>query len=160
MKVEIWHFLFVKWPRCQSVTWHCQWNPLNLRHHPALSLGSIGLVKVEIKRFWFITWPRVWCVTWICRWGPLILSHHLVKFRVSRPCKSGDITFLFVTWPRYWSATWVCGWVPLILNHHPTRWSHLKGHVTHQPNGHVTNQKRYISTFPRPMDPKLSRLLT
>ena len=33
--------------------------------------------------------------------------------------------------------------------------SHLQSHVTHRSCGHVTNQKRYIFTFPRPMDPKL-----
>ena len=32
--------------------------------------------------------------------------------------------------------------------------------MTHQIRGHVTCKKRYISTLTRPMDPKLSRLVT
>ena len=36
---------------------------------------------------------------------------------------------------------------------------HLQSHVTHQPRGHVTNQKRYIFTFTRPTDPKLCRVV-
>ena len=32
-------------------------------------------------------------------------------------------------------------------------------HMTHRPLGHVKTQRRYISTFIRPMDPKLSRIL-
>ena len=40
------------------------------------------------------------------------------------------------------------------------RGPHLQSHVTHKPRGHVTNQKRYISTFTRPMDPKLNQLVT
>ena len=32
----------------------------------------------------------------------------------------------------------------------------LQSHVTHQPRGHVTNQKRNLSTFTRTMNPKLS----
>ena len=37
---------------------------------------------------------------------------------------------------------------------------HLQSHVTHQPRGHVKNQKQYISTFTGPMYPKLSRVVT
>ena len=37
---------------------------------------------------------------------------------------------------------------------------HPGSHVTHQPLGHVINQKRDISIFTRPMDPKRSRLVT
>ena len=37
--------------------------------------------------------------------------------------------------------------------------SHLQSHVTHRSRGHVTNQKRYISTFTRPTDPKLCRVV-
>ena len=37
---------------------------------------------------------------------------------------------------------------------------HLQSHVTFQYRGHVTNEKRYISTFTRPMDPKISRVVT
>ena len=40
------------------------------------------------------------------------------------------------------------------------RGPHLQSQVTHQLRGHVTNQKRYISTFARPMDPKLSMVMT
>ena len=36
---------------------------------------------------------------------------------------------------------------------------HLQSHVTHRPLGHVTNQKRYISTFTSPTDPKLCRIV-
>ena len=36
---------------------------------------------------------------------------------------------------------------------------HPQSHVTHHPSGHMTNQRRYITTFARPMDPKLSRVL-
>ena len=35
-----------------------------------------------------------------------------------------------------------------------------QSHVTLRYCGHVTNKKRYISTFTRPMDPKLSRVVT
>ena len=34
---------------------------------------------------------------------------------------------------------------------------HPQNHVTHQPSGHVTNQRRYNTIFTRPMDLKLSR---
>ena len=37
---------------------------------------------------------------------------------------------------------------------------HPKSHETLRYFGHVTNKKRYISTFTRPMDPKLSKVLT
>ena len=37
--------------------------------------------------------------------------------------------------------------------------SHLQSHVTHRPRGHMTNQKRYISIFTRPADPKLCRVV-
>ena len=40
------------------------------------------------------------------------------------------------------------------------RGPHQQSHVTHRYSGHVTNKKRYISTFTRPMDLKLSRLVT
>ena len=36
---------------------------------------------------------------------------------------------------------------------------HPQSHVTHRPHGHAANQRCYISTFTRPMDPKLSRIL-
>ena len=36
---------------------------------------------------------------------------------------------------------------------------HPQSHVKHQPLGHVKTQTRYISTFIRPMDSKLSRIL-
>ena len=36
---------------------------------------------------------------------------------------------------------------------------HPQTHPTNQPHGHVTSQRRYISTFTRPIDPKLSRIL-
>ena len=36
---------------------------------------------------------------------------------------------------------------------------HLQSYVTHQPRGHVTNQKRYISNFTRFTDPKLCRVV-
>ena len=39
------------------------------------------------------------------------------------------------------------------------RVSQLQIHVTHRPRGHVTSQKRYISTFTRPTDPKLCRVV-
>ena len=32
--------------------------------------------------------------------------------------------------------------------------------MTHQQRGHVTNQRRYIPTFSKPMDPKLSMVMT
>ena len=34
------------------------------------------------------------------------------------------------------------------------RGPHLQIHVTCRPRGHVTNEKRYISTFTKPMDPQ------
>ena len=37
---------------------------------------------------------------------------------------------------------------------------HPQSHVTHRPSGFVTNQRCYNSTFTRPMDPKLSRVVT
>ena len=36
--------------------------------------------------------------------------------------------------------------------------SHLQSHVTHRPRVHVTNEKRYVSTFTMPTDPKLCRI--
>ena len=33
---------------------------------------------------------------------------------------------------------------------------HPQSHLTYQPHDHVTNQKRYISTFTRPMEPHLT----
>ena len=35
----------------------------------------------------------------------------------------------------------------------------MTSHVTHQTYGHITHEKRYISTFTRPMAPKLGRVL-
>ena len=40
------------------------------------------------------------------------------------------------------------------------RESHPQSHVIHRLRGHVANQRRYISTFTRYMDPKLSRVVT
>ena len=40
------------------------------------------------------------------------------------------------------------------------RGAHLQSHVTLRYRGHVTNKKRYISTFTRAMDPKLSMVVT
>ena len=37
--------------------------------------------------------------------------------------------------------------------------THPQSHVTHQPLGQVTTQTRYISTFIKPMNPKLSRIV-
>ena len=37
---------------------------------------------------------------------------------------------------------------------------YLQSHMTHQPSGHLTNKKRYISTFKRPVDINCSRVLT
>ena len=53
--------------------------------------------------------------------GSLVLSHELVKFRIHRPCESGDITF-FV-----WQVTTIskshvtCGWGLFILSHQPAK---------------------------------------
>ena len=52
-------------------------------------------------------------------------------------------------------------WTPNLAR----RWFRMRGphpqsRVTNQPLGHVTNQKRYISTFTRPMVPKHSWLVT
>ena len=40
------------------------------------------------------------------------------------------------------------------------RGPHLQSHVTHRLSSHLTNEKRYVFTFTRPMDPKLSRVVT
>ena len=40
------------------------------------------------------------------------------------------------------------------------RGPHPQSHLTHRPRGQVANQKRYISTFTRPMEPKLGWLMT
>ena len=40
------------------------------------------------------------------------------------------------------------------------RGPHPQSHVTHRPSGHVTDKKRYILTFTRPVDSTLSRVLT
>ena len=40
------------------------------------------------------------------------------------------------------------------------RGPHPQSHVILRYRGHVTNKKRYISTFTRPMDPKLIRVVT
>ena len=37
---------------------------------------------------------------------------------------------------------------------------HPQSHVTLQYRGHVTNKKRYVFTFTRPTNPKLSRVVT
>ena len=37
---------------------------------------------------------------------------------------------------------------------------HPQSHVTLRYRSHVTNKKRYISTFTRSMDPKLTRVVT
>ena len=37
---------------------------------------------------------------------------------------------------------------------------HPQSHGIHRPRGHMTNQRRYISYFTRPRDPKLSRVVT
>ena len=37
---------------------------------------------------------------------------------------------------------------------------HPQSHVKYRPRGHVTNQKRYISTFTRPMDHTLNKVVT
>ena len=46
-----------------------------------------------------------------------------------------------------------------ILTNNRIREPHPQSHVTHWPFGHVTTHRRYISTFVRPMDLKLSRIL-
>ena len=48
----------------------------------------------------------------------------------------------------------LAGWWVRIRGPHP------QSHVTLQYHGHVTNKRRYISTFTRPIDPKLSRMVT
>ena len=40
------------------------------------------------------------------------------------------------------------------------RGPHPQSQVKHQPSEHVTNKKRYIPIFTRPVDPTLSRVLT
>ena len=40
------------------------------------------------------------------------------------------------------------------------RGHHLQSHVTFQYRRHVAKEKRYISFFTSPMDPKLSRVVT
>ena len=40
------------------------------------------------------------------------------------------------------------------------RLPHPQSHMTFQYCGHMTNIKRYISTFTRPKDPKFSRVVT
>ena len=40
------------------------------------------------------------------------------------------------------------------------RGPHPQSHPTHRPRGQVANQKRYISTFTRTMEPKLGWLMT
>ena len=40
------------------------------------------------------------------------------------------------------------------------RETHSQSHVTRRRRGHVRNQRRYISTFTRPMDPKLRSIVT
>ena len=52
-----------------------------------------------------------------------------------------------------WSPNLASSWLKM-------RGSHPQGHVTLRHCGYVTNQKRYISTFTRPIEPKLSRMVT
>ena len=40
------------------------------------------------------------------------------------------------------------------------RGTHPQSHVTHRPSGHVTNTKRYVFTFTRLMNSRLSRMVT
>ena len=123
---------------------------------PFVNLG-IGTLALELKLIWetpFFSVP-------LGLWTPKFAGWWL-RMRETHP-QSHVTPYIMVTWQiknvisllsrGLWSAN-LAGWWPR------TRWPHLKGHVTHQPNGHVTNQKRYISTFSRPMDSKLSRLVT
>ena len=48
----------------------------------------------------------------------------------------------------------LAGWSLMMRGPHP------QSHVTHQPSGHVTNRKWYISTFKIPVYPKFRRVLT
>ena len=54
---------------------------------------------------------------------------------------------------RLWTPNLASWWLKM-------RGPNPKDHVTIWYRGYVTNQKRYVSTFTRPMDPKLSRVIT
>ena len=118
-------------------------------------------------RHW--NWNRNWDWNWCYK-------RHYFQFHKAYERKTwrvgdlgwGDSTHK-VTWDFDIVATWQIKnviappsqdlWTPNL----PGSWLrmmglHLHCHVTHQPRGHVTNQKRYIFTFTRSMDPKL-RLL-
>ena len=52
-------------------------------------------------------------------------------------------------------------WIPHLVNQRlRMRRHHPQSHVTLQYRGHVINRKRYISTFARSMDPRLSWVVT
>ena len=52
-------------------------------------------------------------------------------------------------------------WTPKLAGWEFSMWGpHPKSHETLRYFGHVANKKRYISTFTRPMDPKLSKMLS
>ena len=80
--------------------------------------------------------------------------------------------------PRYWNIS-IGIWIRIgigtdttnsssirTMDTKPSSWwfrmrgPHPQSHVTLQYRGHVTNKKRYISPFTRPIDPKLNRVVT
>ena len=87
----------------------------------------------------------------------LYLHSYLAGWWLRMRDPTNKVTWFFdisVTWQnkkRYISK--LRGWWLRMREPHP------QSHVIHRPLGHVTTQRRYISTFIRPMDPKLSRTL-
>ena len=138
VKVDIYPFLFVKWPRGWRVTWICGWCPFILSHHTT-KFGVHRPFESENITFFIchVTKISKYHVTfWV---GPLTLSYCPTKLGIHRTCESGD-SILFVTWLRYQSIIWLCGWGLLIVNDHPTKFR------VHRP--YETGNKTFVISVP------------
>ena len=89
VKVEIYCFWFVTWPRDRCVTWFCRWDHIILSHYPAKLGVHRPCESGDITYFiCHVTTNR--SATWLCGWGPLILSHRPAKIGVHRPYRTGS----------------------------------------------------------------------
>ena len=122
--------------------------------------------------------PRHW--DWNCKWNwnwNWYCKRHYFQFRQvygPQTYQGGDlgwedpchnVTWLFnivVTWQTINAKSRIsqslatpnlAGWCLRM------RRTHSQSYATHWSRGHMTNQRRFISTFTRPMDPKLSRVV-
>ena len=106
------------------------------------------------------------------KWKTLYLHFH--KASGSQILQSGDLGWGNPTHKVRWYMNYVVTWefkdvlAPLskgLWTPNLADWwlrmrdPHPQSHVVHEPRGHVTNQRCYISTFSSPADRKLSRIL-